>query len=119
MFYAANDYDRHMLAAVTGDPGGAPTLDRARALEVQKLKAKTIEEVDALKGEIGQEIVRYGNAMSGSVSRRKMIQRAWILWSVSAFVPLVFLWWSDLAVFWKTAQLRPVAEERSAEGARS
>lgn len=118
LFYAANDYEQHMLAAITGKPGLVPTLDRARALEAQRLQAETIEEVHALNGEIGQEIVRHGNVMSASASRRHLIQRAWILWGISASVPLAFLWWPNLVALWRRLQPRSAADGRTAESVR-
>ncbi len=113
-FYAANDYDRSMLAAVTGEPGVQPTLDRAKALEAQKRDAKTSEEASALDRKIGEEIVRYGNARSAAVSQRRMIERAWILWGVSAFVPLLFIWSSQIAPLWRRTQaISRTHEERN------
>ena len=104
MLYAANDYDRSMLAAVTGEPGAQPTLERAKSLESQLRDAKTIEEASAIQGRMGEEIVRYGNAQSAAVSQRRMIERAWFLWSVAAFVPLLFVWSSNLARLWRRIQ---------------
>ncbi len=116
--YAANDYQRSMLAAITGQPGVQPTMERAKALETQKLKAKTMDEVSAISAKIGQELVRYGNAMSAQVSRDRMIQRAWVLWGVSAFAPLLFLWWSQLASFWTRLHGRPPSHGKTVEGPR-
>jgi hypothetical protein len=112
--YAANDYNRSMLTSVTGEPGVQPTLERAMALWKQKkLEAETIEQADAINEEIIEEMKRYGSARRAEVSRRQMIQRVWLLWGVSAFVPVLFLWWSHLASLWKRLQSHPAADRKT------
>jgi hypothetical protein len=104
MLYAANDYDRSMLEAVTGQPGVQPTLGHVKALETQKREAKTLEEASAIQGMIWEEFVRYLKMRNAAFSQRRMIDRAWILWGVSAFVPLLFIWSSPLSGLWRRIQ---------------
>ena len=114
--YAANDYESNMLAAVVGQPGVQPTLDRAKALGDEKMKAKTIEEAGAINGKIIDAISRYLHARNGSRARQRMISRIWLMWGVSAFVPLMFLWSSPIATLTRRFYLDlPAARGRSSK----
>src|SRR4026207_145753 len=102
--YAAHDYERKMAAAVTGKEGVQPSLDRVNILEARKLLAKTRKEADPIIDEILLEKNRYSSAMRGAASRRQMIQRATILWILSALVPVCFLWSPHLLAYSKRLQ---------------
>jgi len=104
VLYAVNDYQSRMLEAVTGQPGTPPTLERAKKLETKLREAKNMDEARALMDQIGEDIAKYFSVGSASASLDAIVRRVWILWGVSATVPLVFLWWPLASDRWRGSQ---------------
>ena len=104
VLYAVNDYQSLMLAAVTGQPGTPPTVERAKKLEAKIREAKSMDEVRALTDQIGEDFAKYWNVDSASIALGAIVRRVWILWGVSASIPLLFAWWAPASDSWRRFQ---------------
>jgi hypothetical protein len=118
ILYAANDYDRGVLAAITDQRGEQPTLEHVKALEKQIQAANTFEEAINIQDTIWKELGRYFNAQNEVFLQRRMIERVWLLWIVSALVPLLFIWWPHLARRGGSSAL-PVSERQCVDASTS
>lgn len=104
VLYAVNDYQSQMLEAVTGQPGTPPTLERAKALETNLREAKNMDEARAIMDQIGEDVVKYLRVGSASIALDAIVHRVWILWGVSATIPLLFLWGHLASKHWRRFQ---------------
>lgn len=122
VLYAVNDYQSRMLGAVTGQPGTPPTLERAKDLQIKLREAKNMDEARAIMDQIGGDMAKYLSVGSASIAFDAIVQRVWILWGVSAVMPLAFLWWpvaSARRTPLQTATLSggpPAAQDAASEG---
>jgi hypothetical protein len=69
-------------------------LERAKAIETRMHSAKTLAEIDSLLDQEIAERQRYSDLLAVNRANQALVQRAFVLWGVMAFVPLAFLWWS-------------------------
>ena len=97
LLYYANGYQASFQQAFTAPGEAKPGREKIDELTA-RMRQSHGDDATAILLELSREQDRYWGARQAAWMANELTKRLWIFWSVTAVVPLFFLWWPQLLI---------------------